>query len=78
MSTSVEAENDTDLWLRYTNFIQDHLKDPSLVRAKFDQKLKNSDLLSARSKVDILIENAAFEEIQSNSSRARKLFEQLE
>lgn len=67
MSTSIEAENDTELWLRYTNFIQDQLKDASLVRAKFEQKLKCSDLLSAKSKVDILIENAAFEEMQSNS-----------
>lgn len=75
MSSSIEAENDTELWLRYTGFIQDHLKDASLVRAKFEQKLKYSDLLSAKNKVDILIENATFEEMQSNSLRARKIYE---
>lgn len=48
------------------SFIQDTLKDASLVRAKFEQKLNDSKLLSPAQKVDILIENAIFEELQQN------------
>jgi len=73
----MEAENDTELWLRYTTFIQDHLKDASLVRAKFEQKLKYP-LLPVKDQVNLLIENAIFEEMQSNSLRARKIYEQLD
>lgn len=75
MSSSIEAENNTELWLRYTSFILDHLKHATLVRAKFEQKLKYSDLLSAKTKVDILIESATFEEMQGNVMRAKKIHE---
>ena len=75
MASSLEAENDTDLWLRYTTFILDHLKDASLVRAKFEQKLTYAGLLSAKNQVDLLIESAIFEEMQSNSLRARRIYE---
>lgn len=40
LSSSLEMENDAEFWLLYTNFIHEQLKDPSLVRAKFEQKLK--------------------------------------
>lgn len=60
------------------SFIQDTLKDASLVRAKFEQKLNDSQLLSPAQKVDILIENAVFEELQQNYLRARRLYEQLD
>lgn len=78
MASSLEAENDTELWLRYTAFILDHLKDASLVRAKFEQKLTYAGLLSAKNQVDLLIESAIFEEMQSNSLRARRIYEQLD
>lgn len=60
------------------NFIQTTLKDVSLVRARFEQKLQNSQLMPNKSKIDILIENAIFEEEQQNAPKARKIFEQLE
>jgi hypothetical protein len=40
LSSSLEMENDAEFWLLYANFIHEQLKDPSLARAKFEQKLK--------------------------------------
>ena len=54
------------------------MKDVSLARALFDQKLTHSVSLSASAKIHILLENANFEELQSNIPRARKIHEQLE
>ena len=59
-------------------FIQDDLKDIQLVRAKFEQKRNESALMTPSQKVDLLIENALFEELQQNAMRARKLYEQLD
>ena len=70
-------ETNIDFWLMYTNFIQEHLKDTALVRAKFEQKLSHP-LLSAQNKIDVLIGSATFEEQQQNSPRARKIYEQLD
>lgn len=60
------------------SFIQDELKDTSLIRAKFEQKRNNSNLMVPSQKVDMLIENALFEELQQNPMRARRLYEQLD
>ena len=46
------------------SFIQDELKDTSLVRAKFEQKRNDSGLMGPQQKVDMMIENALFEELQ--------------
>ena len=40
--------------------------------------MKFSELLTPKSKVDILIEHALFEEMRQNSLRAGKIFEQLD
>lgn len=47
------------------------------MRAKFEQKL-NQPLLSVHNRIDVLIGSAMFEEQQSNSPRARKIYEQLD
>jgi hypothetical protein len=60
------------------SFIQDELKDTSLIRAKFEQKRNDSNLMAPSQKVDMLIENALFEELQQNPMRARRLYEQLD
>ena len=51
----------------------------SMARIMFEKKLSDSDsqFLSSSDKIDILIENAKFEEIASNSLKARKIYEQL-
>jgi len=36
MGSSLEFENNTDLWFKYIQFIQDILKDVSLARAMFE------------------------------------------
>lgn len=51
-----------------------------MARILFEQKLNGSDsqFLKASDKIDILIENAKFEEMSSNSMKARKIYEQLD
>ena len=78
MGSSIDLQNDFAFWIKYADFIQNKLNDNSLMRAKFEQKLNNSKLLPKVQQVDILIENALFEESNQNIPRARKLFEQLD
>ena len=61
LQSSLSMETNIDFWLMYTNFIQEHLKDTALVRAKFEQKLSHP-LLSVLNKIDVLIGSATFEE----------------
>ena len=46
----------------------------------FESKLTNEDaqFLTAGNKIDVMLENARFEEIDGNPLRARKIYEQLE
>jgi hypothetical protein len=63
ISSSIEMETNIDFWLMYTNFIQEHLKDTTLVRAKFEQKLSHqTSILSVSNRIDVLIGSAMFEE----------------
>lgn len=52
-----------DFWLKFVQFIANTLKDSSLARAKFEQRITNSALLSSADKIEIMLENAKFEEI---------------
>jgi len=56
------SASNLDLWLTYIKFLQDHVKDASLVRAMFEQKLKHSKHLSPKEKVRLMIENGLYEE----------------
>lgn len=78
MGSSLELQNSYALWQSYSEFIQEKLKDVSLMRAKFEQKLANSKLMAVKDKIEIFLEHAMFEEIQSNVMRAGKLFQQLD
>lgn len=78
MGSHLVLQNSYPLWQSYSEFIQDKLKDVSLMRAKFEQKLVNSKLMAVKDKIEIFLEYAMFEEIQQNIPRARKLFEQLD
>jgi hypothetical protein len=42
LGSSLEFENNTDFWFKYITFIKDNLKDISLAKAMFEQKLLNS------------------------------------
>ena len=75
LGSSLDLENSNTLYLAFMSFIQDHLKDNTLVRAKYEQKLKHSKCMPARNKVELLIENGNYEEMQNNLPRARKIFE---
>lgn len=78
MGSNNEQADNIEIWRKYTNLISDQLKDPTSVRALFEQKLKHSQTMSTATKIDFLLENASFEEIQSNALRARKIYEQLD
>ena len=55
----ISLDRDIYFWISYIQFTEKHLKDPALVRAKFDNKLKNCGKLET---IDIMLENALFEE----------------
>ena len=65
----ISLDKDMQYWLQYVQFLEKHIKDPQLVRAKFENRLKNSDKTEI---IDIMIENALFEEEQYSSISHRK------
>lgn len=78
LAQSLANENHPCLWIAYVTFIQEHLKDTSLVRAKYEQRLRYSKTLPPKVRVELVVENGLYEEGQGNVARARKLFEQLD
>jgi hypothetical protein len=48
------------------------LKDPTLVRAKFEMRLKHCDRAEV---IDVMLENALFEEEQAQIHKARRIYE---
>ncbi len=48
--------------MSYLNFLEHTLKDPTLVRAKFEMRLKHCDKSEL---IDVMLENALFEEEQA-------------
>jgi hypothetical protein len=57
----ISLDRDRHFWISYVQFIEKYLKDPALVRAKFENRLKHCDKLET---IDIMLENALFEEEQ--------------
>lgn len=57
----ISLDKDKEFWISYIRFIEKYLKDATLVRAKFGNKLKHCD---RHEKIDIMMENALFEEDQ--------------
>ena len=78
LSSSSDMQNNIHMWLSYMNFIQEKLNDVTTAKAKYEQKLKDAHVLKTESQIDLLIENALFEEILGNHPRARKIYEQLD
>lgn len=66
----MSLESDFSFWMQYVNFLQRSLKDNALVRAKFEQKktilVQTATELGQRTQlIDMMIENALFEEEQN-------------
>lgn len=55
----ISLDRDREFWLKYIIFIEKNLKDPTLVRAKFENRLKHCD---KHEMIEVLLENALFEE----------------
>ncbi len=71
----ISLDRDKHFWISYIQFIEKDLKDVTLVRAKFENRLKHCD---KQDTVDIMLENAIFEEEQLQVQKARKIYEQLQ
>lgn len=55
----ISLDKDNSFWMQYVQFIEKYLKDATFVRAKFENRLKHCHRTET---VDIMIENALFEE----------------
>lgn len=55
----ISLDKDLQFFLAYLHFLNHTLKDPTLVRAKFEMRLSHCDRSEI---VDVMLENAAFEE----------------
>jgi hypothetical protein len=67
-------DRDLQFFLSYVHFIETTLKDPTLVRAKYEMRLKHCDKTEV---IDVMLENALFEEEQAQIHKARKIYEQI-
>jgi len=73
----LSLDSDLQFWLNYVNFIQRRLKDVTLARAKFENRKASIGAYNTSDIVELTIENAMFEEEQSNVQKARNLYENL-
>ena len=73
----LSLDSDLQFWLLYVNFIQRRLKDVTLARAKFENRKASIGAYNTGDLVELTIENAMFEEEQSNIQKARNLYENL-
>ena len=73
----VSLDLDHQFWLSYINFIQQTLKDASLVRAKFESRRASTSSQNVGDLVELMIEHALFEEEQQQIPKARMIYETL-
>lgn len=73
----ISLDLDLQFWLGYVNFIQHSLKDTSLARAKFESRRASMSSQNVGDLVELMIENAMFEEEQQQMPKARLLYETL-
>jgi hypothetical protein len=59
----ISLDKDFSFFMSYLNFLNHTMKDPTLVRAKFEMRLKHCEKSEL---VDIMLENANFEEEQAS------------
>jgi hypothetical protein len=61
----IQLDKDRAFWLQYVRFIEKTMKDPQLVRAKYENRIKMSSGASKYEMLEIMMEQALFEEEQS-------------
>jgi hypothetical protein len=80
LASSIEIQTNVQFWSRFVTFMYTTMKAEmgmTNARIMFEQKLQNDDskFLNPAQKIEVLLENAKFEEIAGNSLRARKIYE---
>jgi hypothetical protein len=73
----LSLDSDLSFWLQYVDFIQRTLKDTASVRAKFEARKSSIGAYSHSDIVELMLENALFEEEQSQVQKSRKIYETL-
>jgi hypothetical protein len=73
----IQLDKDRAFWLQYVRFIEKTMKDPQLVRAKYENRIKMSSGASKYEMLEIMMEQALFEEEQSQIQKARKIYDTL-
>ena len=71
-------DKDRGFWLAYVQFVEKTLKDPQLVRAKFENRIKLSLGGNKYETLELMLEQALFEEEQNQIQKARKIYENLQ
>lgn len=71
----ISLDKDRHFWISYIQFLEKNVRDPQLARAKFENRIKNADKFEA---IDFMLENALFEEEQTQIQKARKIYENLQ
>lgn len=58
----ITMDKDRSFWLSYINFIDKTLKDPQMVRAKFENRIKLIQVSDKNETLELMLEQALFEE----------------
>ena len=61
----ISLDKDTQFWLQYVRFIEKGIRDPQLVRAKYENRIRLSAQANKFETLELLLEQAAFEEEQN-------------
>jgi hypothetical protein len=73
----ITLDKDRPFWVAYVQFLEKTLRDPQLVRAKFENRIAHN----GGGKVEVLelmLAQALFEEEQAQIQKARKIYENLQ
>lgn len=79
----ISLDKDREFWLQYVRFLEKTMRDPPLVRAKYENRMRMvaSSSGSSHSKMEVLelmLEQALFEEEQNSVPKARKIYENIQ
>jgi hypothetical protein len=74
----ISLDKDRHFWLQYVRFLEKTLRDPQLVRAKFENRIRTSSAGNKYETLELMLEQALFEEEQNQIQKARKVYENLQ
>lgn len=74
----ITMDRDRLFWLEYIRFLEKTLRDPQLVRAKIENRLKTLSQTNKNETLELLMEQALFEEEQNQIQKARKIHENIQ